>query len=337
MGKKLLEKASLVIGPRTPVQHKTDKHATVPQVADDVLSKPKTAIGAMAQFTDRQSIAIKEVEVLKDRLKEFENIIPARRIDPKLIRRSKWANRHELSFHDDDFRNLKADIEAEGGNVQAIKVRPLSGGGQFEIVFGHRRHQACLELGFEVLAIVEDVTEKRLFIEMDKENRQRKDLRPFELGVMYAKALDSGLFSSMRKMAEEVAYDQSQLSKAVSLARLPVDIVKAFVNPLDLQYRWASDLVASLQQNPELVLSLAKEIQSEIPRPAAAAVFSRLTEKRGTVPRSKPRLISLKGTLGQVAEMVFNEKKCSVEINLSNIKLARHAELETLIKHFLAA
>jgi ParB family chromosome partitioning protein len=337
MGKKLLAKASLVIGPRTPAQQIAAKQPASLPVTDEVVSKPKTAIGAMAQFTDRQSVAIKEVEVLKDRLKEFEDSLPVRRMDPKLILRSKWANRHELSFQDDDFKNLKDDIKAEGGNVQAIKVRPLPGGAQFEIVFGHRRHQACLDLGLEVLTMVEDVTEKRLFIEMDKENRQRKDLRPYELGVMYAKALDAGLFSSMRKMAEEVAYDQSQLSKAVSLARLPADVVKAFVSPLELQYRWASDLVASLQQNPDIVLSVAKVIQMESPRPAAAAVFSRLTEKRGTIPHPKSKLVSLKGKLGQGGELVFNEAKRSVDIILSNIDPARHAELQALIKQFLAA
>jgi ParB family chromosome partitioning protein len=332
MGKKLLAKASLVTGPRANHEPPVSSQST----PDEAVHKPKTAIGAMAQFTDRQSSAIKEVEVLKDRLKEFDGSLPTRHIDPELIVRSRWANRHELSFKDDEFKGLKKDIDSEGGNVQPIKVRPLYGEtGKFEIVFGHRRHQACLELGIHVLAIIENVDEKKLFIEMDRENRQRKDLRPYEVGVMYARALDEGLFTSVRKMAEEVGFDQSQLSKALSLAKLPAEVVKAFVSPLDLQYGWASDLVAAIQKNPDVVLSVAKAIQAEEPRPSSMAAFKRLTEKQGTIPHSAGKPISLQGKSGQKGELVFNEKKRSVDISLSNIDPARYSEIQSLVKHFL--
>jgi ParB family chromosome partitioning protein len=337
MGKNLRAKASLVTGPRAAPEQAASKQPVSHSIPDEAAHKPKTAIGAMAQFTDRQSSAIKEVEVLKDRLREFDGCFPTKHIDPKLIVRSKWANRHELSFKDEDFKGLKNDIELEGGNVQPIKVRPLHGEtGRYEIVYGHRRHQACLDLGIQVLAIIENVDEKKLFIEMDRENRQRKDLRPYEVGAMYARALDEGLFSSLRKMAEEVAIDQSQLGKAISLARLPSDVVKAFVSPLDLQYRWASDLVAAIQENPDVVLSVAKAIQVEEPRPASTLVFSRLVEKRGTVPQLKDRSIPLQGKSGQKGQLVFNEKKRSVDISLSNINPARYAEIQSIIKQFLS-
>lgn len=332
MGKNLRAKASLVTGPKVAPEQLVSALGS-----DDAAHKPKTAIGVMAQFTDRQSSAIKEVEVLKDRLMEFDGCFPTKHIDPKLIFRSKWANRHELSFKDENFKDLKDDIESEGGNVQPIKVRPLHGEtGRFEIVFGHRRHQACLDLGIPVLALIENVDEKKLFIEMDRENRQRKDLRPYEVGAMYARALDEGLFSSLRKMAEEVAIDQSQLGKAISLARLPSDVIKAFLSPLDLQYRWASDLVAAIQGNPDAVLSVAKSIQAEEPRPASALVFSRLVEKRGTVPQLKDKSIPLKGKSGQNGKLVFNEKKRSVDISLSNIDPARYMEIQSIIKQFLS-
>lgn len=332
MGKKLLAKASLVTGPRTnhePVDSRLS-------ASDEVAARPKTAIGAMAQFTDRQSTAIKEVEVLKDRLKEFEGSLPTRLIDPTLIVRSKWANRHETSFKDAEFKALKDDIESQGGNVQPIKVRPLSSNdGKYEIVFGHRRHQACLDIGIYVLAMIESVDEKNLFIEMDRENRQQKKLRPYEAGVMYARALDEGLFTSVRKMAEEVGFDQSQLGKALSLARLPAEVVKAFESPLDLQYGWASELVGAIQNNPDVVLSVAKAIQEEKPRPSSTTVFKRLIEKRGTIPHSVGKPISLQGKSGQKGELVLNEKRRSVDIKLSNIDPTRYAEIQSLIKKFL--
>ena len=63
MGKKLLEKAGLVLAPRGPI---------VPLANKEDAMRPKTAVGAMAQFTDRQSVAIREAAHLKEQLKEFD-------------------------------------------------------------------------------------------------------------------------------------------------------------------------------------------------------------------------------------------------------------------------
>lgn len=330
MGKKLLAKAGLVLGPRGPIT------PGLHTLGREEGAKPKTAIGAMAQFTDRQSNAIKEAAQLKEQLKEFEGSLATKRLDPKLIVRSRWANRHDLSFTGAEFEGLKADISAQDGNVQPIKVRRMRGEpGKYEIVFGHRRHQACLELGIEVLALIEDLDDKHLFIEMDRENRQKKDLRPYEIGAMYAKALDEGLFTSARKLAEEVGIDQSQLNKALSLARLPADVLKAFESPLDLQYRWVADLVGAIQKDPDHVLSIAKSIRGESPRAGSGEVFVRLTTGRGTVPHLTRKDESIEGSAGQNGKLVFNEKRRSVRIDLANIDPTRFTEVKAAIKKLL--
>ena len=330
MGKKLLAKAGLVLGPRGPITPGSNNSGR------EDGTKSKTAIGAMAQFTDRQSAAIKEAAHLKAQLKEFENCSVTKRINPKLIVRSKWENRHNLSFAGPQFENLKEDIRSQGGNVQPIKVRHSArDAGTYEIVFGHRRHQACLELGVDVLAMVDDLDDKKLFIEMDRENRHRKDLRPYEVGAMYAKALDEGLFSSARRLAEEVGMDHSQLSKALNLARLPLDVLKAFESPLDLQYRWVVDLVNAVQKDPDHLLKIAKAIQRETPRPASGDVFKRLTLNRGTVPHSAEKAHTINGSSGQKAQIAFNSNKRSVRINLSNIDSERFKEVSSAIKGLL--
>jgi ParB family transcriptional regulator, chromosome partitioning protein len=330
MGKKLLAKASFVLAPRGPITPASNSAGRAEG------AKPKTAIGAMAQFTDRQSSAIKEAVHLKEQLEEFQGSLATKLLDPKLIVRSKWANRHELSFVGPEFDGLKEDIRSQGGNVQPIKVRHLKDeSGKYEIVFGHRRHQACLELGIDVQAVIDDLDEKHLFIEMDRENRQRKDLRPFEIGAMYCKALEAGLFSSARRLAEEVGIDQSQLNKALSLARLPVDVLNAFESPLDLQYRWVGDLVGAIQKDPDYVLSVAKAIQSESPRPTSGVVFKRLTSGRGTVPHMLKNDEIVKGSGGQMGKLAFNGKKRSVRIDLANIDPERFAAIKAAIKKLL--
>ncbi len=330
MGKKLLEKASQVVAPRRPLTPLGNAVAREPVAA----AKPKTAIGAMAQFTDRQSAAIQEATRLKEQLKEFEGSLPVKRLDPQAVVRSKWANRHELSFSDAEFEGLKADILAQGGNVQPIKVRPSGDSPErYEVIFGHRRHQACLELGLPVLALIEPLDDATLFVEMDRENRQRKDLRPYEMGVMYAKALDSGLFPSARKLADAVGIDLSQLGKSLALARLPADVLGAFPSPLDIQYRWVSDLVSSIQRDPEGVLAKSKEMQELKQKLPAGDVFRRLTEGGGTVPppSKQKQEERFEGRGGQTGKLVFDAKNRTIRIDLENIDARLLATLKSAI------
>jgi ParB family chromosome partitioning protein len=92
-----------------------------------------------------------------------------------------------LSFSGPEFAALKAEIASAGRNVQPIKVRPPSGGKEkgceFEVACGNRRHRACLELGLPIAAVVESLTDAELFAEMNREDREREDLTPWEQGV----------------------------------------------------------------------------------------------------------------------------------------------------------
>jgi ParB family chromosome partitioning protein len=324
---RLKDKAALVFGPRVSAQVEPGA----------VSAKPKTAIGAMAQFTDRQSAAIKEVAELKEKLQEHEGSFPTKQIDPNLIQPSKWANRHADSFNTDEFAELKKDIESKGCNVQPIKVSPIPGTepAQYKIVFGHRRHRACLELGLPVLAMIESMTDKNLFLEMDRENRARADLRPYEIGAMYSMVLDEGMFSSVRKLAEEANIDQSQLTKALALARLPSGVLSAFVSPLDLQYRWVADLTEAIQKDPDYVLLVAGELKNESPRPASKDVFKRLTAGRGTVPHSADRSESFEGKSGRKGKFTFDAKKKALRINLAGIDLSRYQQVLDAVKKLM--
>jgi hypothetical protein len=103
-------------------------------------------------------------------------------LDPKTVRASLWVNRHQTSFEDANFEELKAEIQGAGGNMQPIKVRPLkepAGEARYEIVFGHRRHRrhrACLELGLEVAAVVEEVGDQVVGADGAREPRQGQPL-----------------------------------------------------------------------------------------------------------------------------------------------------------------
>ena len=214
-------------------------------------------------------------------------------LDPKSIQPSRWANRHPSSYADGAFDLLKREIADSGGNVQPIKVRRTDSD-RYEIVFGHRRHQACLELGLPVLAtVVSDMDDHTLWQEMERENRARKDLTPFEQGRHYRAALDSGLFPSIRRLAAAVGVDVSQAAKVIRIADLPVEVLSAFRSPCDIQVNWATKLHAALDREPDGVRKHALKLATQSPKSTSKQAFTALTsEGLGVEPFHTPREIT---------------------------------------------
>lgn len=279
MVRKIFAKAGMI-----PGMQPGPRPAAEPSGAPDP-SKPRTAPGTMMGFLTAQSAAVHEAEQLKDRVKTLEGEAPLRKLDPATVRPSKWANRHEASFQSAEFDQLKAEIGAAGGNVQPIKVRPLrvlNGSTPpeeqgFELIFGHRRHRACLELGLPVLAAIEEATDASLFEQMERENRGRKNLSAWEQGCMYRRALDDGLYPSLRRLAESLSVDVSLVSKSVTLARLPEAVVAAFQSPLEIQFRWAAPLAEAVQKDPDGILARAKALAADRGKIGSAEIFASLT------------------------------------------------------------
>lgn len=343
MGKKLLQKAGLVSAPLS-INRPVDPG---PAVAD--LSRPKTAPGSMLHFMSQQSTAIREVEELRDRLKDFDGMLPVKSLDAASVHPSKWANRHQMSFSDVDFDVLKDEIRSSKGNIQPIKVRPAPGvlhgatpesaAATYEIVFGHRRHRACLELGLPVLALIEEISDLDLFQQMERENRSRKNLSPWEQGCMYRQALDSGLYPSLRKLAEGVSVDVSLVSRSVALARLPPAVINAFPSPLDIQFGWAAELSEVVQKDPEKTIDLANSLIQLEPRLSARKVFDALT-KGGigqVLHRATPGKTLIRKAGRSVASIALDAKgNTNVRINADAIKVDRHEALAQLIEKFLA-
>jgi len=244
------------------------------------LRPPRTGVGAINASLAMGRAVVQENEELKQRLARFEDAQVIEFLDPSSIEPSRFANRHDLSFAGPAFMLLKEEIGSTGRNVQPIKVRRLPSprnGVEFEIVFGHRRWRACKELGLKVAVIIADLSDAELFVEMDRENRARADLSPWEQGVMYKRALDEQLYPSLRQLAQAVGASAGPVSQAIQLASLPKPVVAAFASPLDLQYRWAALLRVAYERDPEFVEKVSKELVSLSPRPSARDVLAKLT------------------------------------------------------------
>lgn len=320
--------------------------------------KPKTAPGLMmAHSAERRSELLQENESLKaevdtlkvaaaraaelqEELSAWDGAKATRLLDPALVLPSEWANRDERNFSGPDFDQLKEEIASAGGNVQAIKVRAIRKEGElrYEIIFGHRRHRACLELGLPVLSLIDNLSDEELFIQMDRENRNRKNLSPWEQGVMYQRALDKGLFPSNRRLAERVGVDLSLLGKALALARLPKEVVDAFASPLDLQFRWAKALSDAVASDRDGVLERAKKAKDLGEQRSASAVMELLLAHHS--PRSSAHqsheVIVQRG--GRSAAKITLDKtgRATVSFMANVIDESRLPRLERAIESFLA-
>jgi ParB family chromosome partitioning protein len=339
MARKMFEKAGLIPGLQAG-----------PKPAGDSASaaeppKAKTAPGTMMGFLTAQSGAVQEAEALKARVKSLEEEAPLRKLDPSIIQPSKWANRHEASFLTTDFQDLKAEIAAAGGNVQPIKVRPvavLNGSTPtarptFELIFGHRRHRACVELGIPVLAAIEEASDVSLFEQMERENRGRKNLSAWEQGTMYRRALDDGLYSSLRRLAEGLGVDVSLVSKSVSLARLPEAVVAAFQSPLDIQFRWAAPLTEAMQKDPDGTLSRARAIAETRGDLSAATILSRLLGMPEPPTGSSPSQVLTISKAGKVVAKLTADAKgrALVRFEAGALPESKRKALAKVIEDFL--
>jgi len=214
------------------------------------------------------------------------------RLDPKAIHSSEFANRLNSSLQEDDaeFRLLKEDIRTQG-QLDPIRVRPAPSGTphDYEIIYGHRRHAACLALdaetagGFRVLALLDATAmdRKRLVLQMHAENDVREDLSPYEYGRMYRSWLSAGLFETQSDLAAAVGRDDSPVSMYLQIGDLPAEVLAAFCDPRDISLRWAPQIMRALKDDREHVISTARALTNLSPRPSASETLRLLTAARG--------------------------------------------------------
>lgn len=349
MAKKAAEKTAGIdmsgFVPRAKVFDGQTPKKGIPRSAHEE-GKKFTGVGIFMDSMTGKSEVSKELATAQTKLEdatkklaEFDGASLMKALDPMTIRRSEWANRNELEFLTPEFQELKDLIASAGGNEQPIKVRTVKGvfDGQtppYEIVFGHRRHQACLELGLLVNAVVvEEMNDRTLFEAMDRENRGRKNLSAWEQGRNYDAAIRKGLYSSIRRLAEALGVNLSDAARAVQLAKLPQPIIDAFSTPLDIQVRWSKPLADALQRDPDTVLARAKEIQKDRGQMSAKEVFARLV---GKDQRPAPRDIQILAAGKKAATFRAGPKgRAVIEFEADVMPISKHAALAKLIEGFL--
>jgi len=220
------------------------------------------------------------------------------KLDPKQIQPSAFANRDPRSLEDGDpeLATLAADI-ATRGQLEPIRVRPAAGGAdyEYEIVYGHRRHAACLALdartegGWPVLALLDahaaDVRDHVL--KMYTENAARKDLSAYETGAMFDNWLKEAIFANQSELGEAVSLSQGTVAKYLAVAHLPDVVVDAFGDPRVISLRWSEQLAGALKARSSAVLEHAQRLAGTEPRPSPEEVLRTLLVA-GQTPARRP-------------------------------------------------
>lgn len=240
-----------------------------------------------------------ELAALREKVKELtESGAQGFLMNPDDIQLSRYANRHEMSFLSQEFKDLCKEIELTGGNVQPIGVVKQENG-RFDLVFGHRRRRACKKLGLKVRAIEipGPISPAVLMKFMHAENTARADLTVYEQGCWYHAALQDKVYATAAELAQDFGITNAWVTKALQVARLPEDVLKAFPNPLEITSKMGVELAAALKKDEDAVLYRALELvepkEDGSPVLTAQQVFMHLMYEGGESRAEKPKQLKL--------------------------------------------
>jgi len=118
------------------------------------------------------------------------------------------------SWDEDKLRELTESIK-EQGLIVPIKVRPVNG--QYEIVYGHRRAEACNRAGLtEIECNVEEMEWAGAQIQALIENIQREDMEPLDLARALVR-LQANMGWSIREMDRQKIMPATTIRKTIAL------------------------------------------------------------------------------------------------------------------------
>lgn len=185
-------------------------------------------------------------------------------LDPARVRAPSWLRfRVPQSFTDGSFSNLKSSIVHMGGNVEPVKVCPVGvpvadGQGAYELVYGFRRHAACLEVGLPLRAVVDSALGAReAMIELAGTNAGAPLI---ERGRLYHSALQAGLFPSTRRLAESCGLTVIDAANALRAAELPEALLNLLRDPRTLSAALVRRLARRMHEDPAGMLARIAEL-----------------------------------------------------------------------------
>jgi ParB family chromosome partitioning protein len=156
-------------------------------------------------------------------------------------------------------RTLIDSIAAEGGNRIPALVRLMPPGSPFpyELLVGSRRRFSIEWLNNNgrpelfLNALVVELSDEEAFRVADIENREREDITELDRARSYEAAVGRFYAGVQSRMAEALSLSNSQLSRLLSLAQMPTEVVDSFGTRDELRVRHSEVLTPLLRREPE--------------------------------------------------------------------------------------
>jgi ParB family transcriptional regulator, chromosome partitioning protein len=190
---------------------------------NDTPAENSVALDYTVKGASRSIIStIDELAERADKLLEGETVVE---LDPESVDVSFVRDR--LEDDPQAFDDLVAAIRDNGQN-SPILVRPHPDhAGRYMAVFGHRRLRAMKALGRKVRAVVKAIDNRQHVIAQGQENSARADLSFIEK-AMFAKQLGALNYDTdSATVMAALSIDKATLSKMLSVANMPDDILSA--------------------------------------------------------------------------------------------------------------
>ena len=221
---------------------------------------------------DKGAADQEELSRLDQRLAPFADRAPGSRgtilIQPDEC--SVWDGnpRDQPGLTADGCRSLIDSIASEEGNRIPVLVRlnPPGSDRTYQLLVGSRRRFAVDWLNhngrpeIRLSALVVDLSDEEAFRLADIENRERADISELDRARSYQHAVERFYGGVQSRMAEALSLSNSQLSRLLALAQLPVEVVDAFATKDELRVRY-SEILTPLLRRPDQRARMIAEAQ----------------------------------------------------------------------------
>ncbi|UPJ84951.1 plasmid partitioning protein RepB (plasmid) [Bradyrhizobium sp. 183] len=307
-----------------------------PQSAD-APNQPAARVGAGVVGATQRSLA--ELRGDRDRLQALVDAGGDSELDPSSIDPSPFPDR----LPDDsqvDFEALKKLIAEEGQKVPIQVRRHPNVSGRYQVVYGHRRWRAALDLGIKVKATVVALSDSELVVAQGIENAARQDLSWIERALFAWRMDQAGI--KARGIRAALSVDDPELARLRAVCRaIPVEMIEAIGRaPKAGRPRWVA-LAAAIGEDSAALDRVRKTLSGD--KVSALTSDDRfklvLTAVRQPPARSRSEL-ELRNSAGKVlgkATFAREDIKLTVaEEHASGFGAFLEEELPALVEKFFA-
>ncbi|HGT2643484.1 TPA: ParB/RepB/Spo0J family partition protein [Legionella pneumophila] len=214
-------------------------------------------------------------------------------VNPEECEPWKYANRQEGELGDIDglIDSIKSNKQLQPA---LVRNHPNPYGKiKYEVIFGRRRHIACIRLGIPFLVIRKDIPNVQDAIaSQDAENKLRNDVSNYSNAMLYKRLLSDNVFKTEKELSEKLRISYSTFNELMAYSKIPEDIVGAIPDVHTLSKQLAVTIVQLLNKsksNYDKMLSIASQLGKTI---TSQAKLEKIFEERTLLQKNETKTTS---------------------------------------------